>query len=448
MEGKTHDDQQDQNYSISSPTEATEVQTAKEPVQWSKQQHRRISQRISNPQCKGPLAIEENRPGLGESNGRKFDESSGDKPGESKVEETQGKPKQSTAISGESIQSERNQGVIGGRGAGRDTTNLVGGQSENLPTQNVGLRAEREASMIEGGKSGNQFAKIRGQGAGRFNPEQKEGKIGSYVIQTTHVVVDEDVTANPSNLGNKLMIQSRKEMIPLPGDPGSQNELSREDDPSQIARSTEEDSFWDRPRKEGRCLPSLHSRLLAVNEGDIDGRGNAELRESLILGKERGNPTIRVSNQKIRKTASSNHIPNWGSAKEGKEDRILGEVNGGSEENFMEIDSGTYLTLLKGIEKEPGETKPPDIFPNTFQVSLRKKKARARRFRPHSKSVVHSALNIKRSLDEEERQEYPGEIKKAKCQNTYQSEGTTGDQDVSINTPSTAEAAPQPCRSP
>ncbi|KAL6995442.1 hypothetical protein U1Q18_005579, partial [Sarracenia purpurea var. burkii] len=350
MEGKTHDDQQDQNYSVSSPTESTEVQAVKEPVQWSKQQHRRINQLIRNPQCKGPLAIEENRLGLSESNGRKLGESSGGKPGESKVEETQEQPKQSTAISGESIQNERNQGAIGGRGAGRDTTNLVGGQFENLLTQSGGQRAEREASMIEGGKSGNQFAKIRGQGAGRFNPEQKG-----------------------------------------------------------------EDSFWDRPRKEGRCLPSLHPRLLAVNEGDIDGRGNAALRESLILGEERDNPTMRDSNQKNRKSAFSNHIPNWGSAREGKEDRILGEVNGGSEENFMEIDSGTDLTPLKGIEKESGET-------NNLQVSLRKKKARARQFRPHSKSVVHSALNIKRSLDEEERQEYPGEIKKAKFQKTYQSE--------------------------
>ncbi|KAL6988300.1 hypothetical protein U1Q18_014050 [Sarracenia purpurea var. burkii] len=296
MEGKTHDDQQDQNYSVSSPTESTEVQAAKEPVQWSKQQHRRINQLIRNPQCKGPLAIEETRPGLGESNGRKFGESSGGKPGESKVEETQGQPKQSTAISGESIQNERNQGAIGGRGARRHTTNLVGGQSENLLTQIGGQRAEREASKIEGGKSGNQFAKIRGQGAGRFNPEQMGDKIGSYAIQTAHADVDEDVTTNPSNLGNKLMIQSRKEMTPLPGEPGSHNALSGEADPSQIARSTEEESFRGRPRKEGRCLPSLHPRLLAVNEGDIDGRGNAALRESLILGEERDNPTIRDNN--------------------------------------------------------------------------------------------------------------------------------------------------------
>ncbi|KAL7001082.1 hypothetical protein U1Q18_002235, partial [Sarracenia purpurea var. burkii] len=297
--------------------------------------------------------------------------------------------------------------------------------------------------MIEGGKSGKQFTKIRGQGAGRFNPEQEGDKIGSYSIQTTHVDEDEGFTANPSNLGNKLMIQSRKEMISLPGELGSQDALSGEADPSQIVRSTDEESFRRKPRKEGRCLPYLHRRLLAVNEGDIipfvytnlvrnglqqdhiDGKGNAAMRESLILGEERDDPTIRDSNQKSRKSASSKHIPNWESAREGKEDRKLGEVDGGSEENFMEIDSGTDFSLLKGIEKEPCEAKPPGTFPNTHQSSLRKKKARARQFRSHSKSVLHSPLKIKRSLDEEERQEYPGEIKKAKLQKTYQSEGTT-----------------------
>ncbi|KAL6982426.1 hypothetical protein U1Q18_045285 [Sarracenia purpurea var. burkii] len=450
----------------SSPTESTELQAAKEPVQWSKQQHRRVNQLIRDPQCKGPPSISETRPGLGESNGRKFGESSGGKPGESKVEETQGQPRQSTAISGESIQNERNQEAIGGRGAGRYTANTVEGKSENLFIQIGGQRAGREASMIEGGKFGKQYTKIWGQGAGRFNPEQEGDKIGNYSIQTTHVDEDEGFTAYPSNLGNRLMKQSKKEMISLPGEPGSQDALSGEADPSQIARSPDEESFRGRPRKERRCLPSLHRRLLAVNEGNIipfvytnlvrnglqqdhiDGRGKAALGESLILGEERDDPTLRDNNQKSRKSASSKHIPNLESAREGKEDGKLGEVDGGSEEIFMEIDSGTNFSLLKGIEKEPCETKPLGTFPNTHQASLRKKKARERQFRPHSKSVLQSPLKIKRPLDEEERQEYPGEIKKAKLQKTYHSEGTSSDHYVSINTPPTAEATSQPCRSP
>ncbi|KAL6991456.1 hypothetical protein U1Q18_009568, partial [Sarracenia purpurea var. burkii] len=149
-----------------------------------------------------PPTVSETLPELGESSGRKLGKSNRGKPDESKVEETQGQTKQNTAISGESIQNERNHEAIGGQGAGRYAANTVGGKSENLSIQIGGQRAGRDASMIEGGKSGKQSTNI-----------QEGGKIGSQSIQITPDDEEEGFTANPSNLGNKLQQQSKKGMI-------------------------------------------------------------------------------------------------------------------------------------------------------------------------------------------------------------------------------------------
>ncbi|KAL6973958.1 hypothetical protein U1Q18_028142 [Sarracenia purpurea var. burkii] len=125
------------------------------------------------------------------------------------------------------------------------------------------------------------------------------------------------------------------------------------------------------------------------------------MRESLILRKERDDPLLRDSTQKCLKLVFSKQIPNTESVREEKEEGKLGEFNGGAEENFMEIDSGTDFSLIEGIEKEPHETKVLGTIPKTYQASVRKWKVRARQIRPHFKSDLQSLLKVKRPLDDE-----------------------------------------------
>ncbi|KAL6976042.1 hypothetical protein U1Q18_024836 [Sarracenia purpurea var. burkii] len=123
--------------------------------------------------------------------------------------------------------------------------------------------------MIEGGKSVKQSMNTRGQGAGRFGLNQEGGKIGSQAIQITSDDIEENSTKNPLNLGNKLQQESKKGMIVLPKEMGSQDALFGEADPSQAARSPDKISIRCKPLMEERSLPSHHRRLSTVNEGEI-----------------------------------------------------------------------------------------------------------------------------------------------------------------------------------
>ncbi|KAL7003376.1 hypothetical protein U1Q18_004533 [Sarracenia purpurea var. burkii] len=135
-------------------------------------------------------------------------------------------------------------------------------------------------------------------------------------------------------------------------------------DPSKIARSPNEKSTRCMPFMEGSSLPTLHRRLSTENEGGIipnaflklgsgdlelyyfDGRGKNALGESPILRKEHDDPLFRDKTQQRRNSSFSKQKLNMESARKEKEDGKLWEVNGGAEDNLMEIDYGTEFSLL------------------------------------------------------------------------------------------------------